>query len=80
MANALTKNIQDIYDKLVPKVKCKTLNEGDIISSSIQEIKDKRAKLLQKWQKTGLDEYKTSFLKHGKRLKATIKKERKRRM
>ena len=78
MANALTKNIQDIYDKLVPKVKCKTLNEGDIISPSIQEIKDKRAKLLQKWQKTGLDEYKKSFLKHGKRLKATIKKERKR--
>jgi hypothetical protein len=59
-------------------VKCKTNSESDIISPSIQEIKNKRAKLLKKWKKTGLNIYRKSFMKHGKRLKATIKKERKR--
>lgn len=78
MSRELTTKIQGIYDTLVPKVKCKTNSESDIISPSIQEIKNKRAKLLKKWKKTGLNIYRKSFMKHGKRLKATIKKERKR--
>jgi hypothetical protein len=38
----------------VPKVKCKTNDEDDIVGSTIQTIKDKRVKLQQKWKKTGL--------------------------
>ena len=51
MSRELTTKIQGIYDTLVPKVKCKTNSESDIISPSIQEIKNKRAKLLKKWKK-----------------------------
>jgi hypothetical protein len=52
-------------------------SESTIISPSIHESKIKPAQSLKKWKTPGLNIYTKSFLKYGKRLKATIKKERK---